>query len=85
MYGSILSKPRRYITNRSPAIDHMLKCSLCTGFWSGIIISVIAFFITPVVELVFLPLASCAMCWLYDSIIGLVHAQTESIDHYKKK
>ena len=53
--------------------EKLLKCSLCTGFWVGV---VVGSYIFPVEtkEFWFFAFASSAICWLYDSIVGMVQA-----------
>lgn len=38
MYGTILNKPRKWLTSRYKFFNELFKCSLCTGFWSGLIL-----------------------------------------------
>lgn len=38
MYGTILDKPRTWLTSRYNLVNELLSCALCTGFWCGLII-----------------------------------------------
>ena len=78
MYGSILAKPREYIKSKVKFTNDLLKCSLCTGFWSGIIIGGLIYYLKDnSLDILFLPLISSAACWLYDSVIGALHSIEE--------
>lgn len=71
-YGSILA------WLRSPLIklkffDELFKCSLCLGFWSGVLISLFLYQVdmwSPIYCL--LPFASSATCWTADGVIGII-------------
>ena len=39
MYGTIFNVPRRWITNRYVVFNELLKCSLCVGFWCGLLLT----------------------------------------------
>lgn len=65
MYGTILEKPRSFIASRSPFFKELISCSLCTGFWVGVILAV------PF-NLWFLPLFSAAICFIIDRLIDRI-------------
>ena len=70
-YGSILA------WLRSPLIkltffDELFKCSLCLGFWSGVLVSLSIYHINLWENIYFLlPLASACFTWFMDSFIGV--------------
>ena len=64
-YGSILSWPRDILC-KIGFLRELFKCSLCLGFWSGVII----YFIDQ--QNILLPLASAAVCWAADSFIAIL-------------
>jgi hypothetical protein len=78
MYGSILAGLREYAKSKVKFINDLLKCALCTGFWSGVVVgSIVYYFKDSSLDILFLPLISSAVCWLYDSVIGVLHSTEE--------
>ncbi len=68
-YGSILDKPRCWITTKSKFFQELFCCSLCLGFWTGIFIAFcIALLYGFETFLLFFPLASSGFCWVIDII-----------------
>ena len=61
-YGSILNKPRKIFCKMS-LIKSLIKCSLCLGFWCGLIVGVIS-----QQNILTYGFAGAAMCWLADNI-----------------
>ncbi len=47
VYGKIFDKPRDYLKNKSLFFSQLIKCSMCTGFWVGVIL----FCLNPFTEL----------------------------------
>ena len=68
-YGTILNKPRKYLCSLHPLIKDLFSCSLCLGFWSGVILSIYS----PIPVL--LPLASSAVSWFADCLIDYIQLQ----------
>lgn len=64
-YGSILNWPRNLLCKLS-FFEELFKCSLCLGFWSGVIV----YFVEQ--KDLLLPLASAAVCWTADSIVAIL-------------
>lgn len=54
------------LTKLHVSIKQLFECSLCLGFWSGVII----YFVNETTPL--LPLASAATCWAADSLVGIL-------------
>lgn len=80
-HGSILNKPRNYLINKSKTLKDLFNCSLCLGFWSGLI--VILFYhhyINPTEYLYTFPIASCALCWFLDSLLDLIQISSCKLD-----
>ena len=55
----------------------MFKCSLCLGFWSGVIVAGIQFLHVGEI-LILLPFASAGASWFADHAIGAVIAIEQS-------
>ena len=72
-YGTILDRPRAFICKIS-FVDELFKCSLCLGFWVGIVILYIDG------EHILLPLASAGVCWLTDNINNAIQSIEIKID-----
>jgi len=65
-YGTILNMWRGWLTGLHSSIKQLFECSLCLGFWSGVMI----YFVDESTPL--LPLASAATCWIADSLVGIL-------------
>jgi hypothetical protein len=72
-YGSILARPRTFLSARSPVLAELFSCSLCLGFWAGIGVATFIYYFTPNWNNNFFlfPLFSAVTCWSGDSIIGI--------------
>ena len=62
MYGTILDKPRIWLTTRYNIINELLSCALCTGFWCGLILEFNIIY----------GLYSAATCYIIHLITGLL-------------
>lgn len=72
MFGSILNKPRNIII-RNKFFKELLECSLCTGFWSGIILGSVNYFFGGALQGIFITgLASAGFCFFFDSLLDLI-------------
>ena len=71
-YGSILNKPRSFICNIHPSIKELFKCSLCLGFWAGVIITVCNLYIFKTDTVIYLPLISSGVCWFLDCTLRTI-------------
>lgn len=78
-YGSILDSPRKFIC-KLKIFKELFNCSLCLGFWSGITIAIISYYIEENNKLIFLPFSSAALCWFFDSMLDLIQEATNKID-----
>jgi len=77
-YGKPTQFIRDFFKNK---IEGLFECSLCLGFWSGVIHCILLSTIAPSVWLLMLPFASAAMSWLTDTIILSV----EMVEIYLKE
>ena len=71
-YGSILDFIRRPLT-RIAYFDELFGCSLCLGFWSGVLVATYVYFKTGTIE-PYMPFVAAAASWLFDTIIGVLQA-----------
>jgi len=76
-YGTILNKPRTQL-QKINILKELFSCSLCLGFWSGVVIAYSAQGLIP--GLIFLPLASAAICWVVDLIVDLLSIIANLLD-----
>ena len=65
-YGKPTKSIRDYFKNK---VKGLFECSLCLGFWAGIIHCILLLLIVPSAWLIMLPFASAALSWLADTII----------------
>jgi hypothetical protein len=74
-YGHILKPIRDYLVQRSEKLDELFKCSLCLGFWSGVIL--LPFTIDSLhSRCILAPLISAACSWTADSIVQCIQQIT---------
>lgn len=80
-YGSILDRPRRYISSRSNLLKELLNCSLCLGFWCGLIVgSLMYYFNDAKIAYLLFPFCSSACCWFFDSLLDLIQLSCNKLD-----
>lgn len=68
-YGTILQFLRLFLTKRSTKLTELFSCSLCLGFWSGVILSPIAIKTLGIWYGILTPLVSAACSWCIDLIL----------------
>ena len=61
-YGTILNKFRDIVC-RVNLIDKLFRCSLCLGFWCGLLVSLGSFKIAC---------ASAGFCWFFDNLNNIL-------------
>jgi hypothetical protein len=83
-YATILSWPRNLLSKLS-FFNDLFKCSLCLGFWSGVILAIASYFINWSSILYLLPLASSALSWISDSLLRVVQTIEISLDKHIEK
>jgi len=59
-YGTIFNKPRNKL-KKIKILNELLNCSLCLGFWCGVVIGLYT-------SNLLLPLTSAGACWFVDNI-----------------
>jgi len=79
-YGTILDTPRNIIKSKSKFLTELLNCSLCLGFWCGVLITLPLCLYSFTIQYLLLPLASSAVCWSLDSVVELIHVATNKIE-----
>lgn len=72
-YGSILNIPRNLVT-KLKIFENLFKCSLCLGFWAGVIVSLLTD------SNILLPLASAGVCWFMDNINNTLQSVELKLD-----
>ena len=72
-YGSILNMPRNLIRKIS-LFDNLFKCSLCLGFWTGVIVSL------STDHNMLLPFASAGICWFFDNMNNTLQSVEIKLD-----
>ena len=82
-YGSILNWVRKPLV-KIPIFNELLKCSLCIGFWSGVVIGLFGFYNTHNNIFFLLPLISSCVCWFSDAIIGILQSLEIYLDNINK-
>jgi hypothetical protein len=81
-FGSILKRPRSLL-KEIPLFRDLLNCSLCLGFWTGLLIGLILYFYKEnnIIYCLF-PLASSGLCWFFDCLLELI--QQKLVDSENK-
>lgn len=72
-YGSILNVPRNLLTKIN-LLKQLLNCSLCLGFWCGVIV----YIVEP--QHIMLPFASAACCWFADNLNNTLQSVEIKVD-----
>ena len=78
-YGTILNRYRKFVTKLHPKIAELHKCSLCLGFWTGVIVGVTDYFLNGT-SYYLLPLASSGLCWFIDNLNNMIQSVEIKID-----
>ena len=73
-YGTILSPVRCGLVARAIFFKQLFECSLCLGFWSGVIIAPWTALNVGPYDAILLPFASAAWCWSCDELHEFVVA-----------
>lgn len=71
--------PFKELFSNMPVLKEGLECSLCLGFWAGVGITA-AFYSNTGVLLWHIPFMTSGFCWLFDSIVDLIHVTAEKND-----
>ena len=77
MYGKP-TRPIRDFFDRALGIGEMFSCALCTGFWSGVIVSSVQLWMGNDVPPLF-PFAVSAFAWFFDTLIKLMQSCEQRI------
>lgn len=82
-YGKPTEFIRAFLSSKSDSFEYLFKCSLCLGFWSGVLHSLLYFLFIPQDKIVILliPAASAVCSLLLDSAIQCI----QMIEIYLKK
>ena len=69
----IFKKPRNFIVSKSNFFKELFSCSLCLGFWAGVLLLILDSHLFGFKkEFIYYPLASSAFCWFFDSLLDLI-------------
>lgn len=68
-YGSILKFLRDFLTAKHDKFKELFKCSLCLGFWTGVIVVIIISKNSFSSEYILFPFASAAFCNIVDILL----------------
>lgn len=71
-YGSILNRIRNFLSKQFTFFSDLFKCSLCLGFWCGVILAPIFCIEYGLIKSILYPFASSAVCWSADIIIDFI-------------
>lgn len=67
-YGTILESVRRVLGAKIPVMIELFHCSLCLGFWAGVLIAPLVMATDDIIYAVLFPFASAAWCWTIDEL-----------------
>lgn len=70
----ILKIPREYLKSKSKHLQEFLSCSLCLGFWAGVLLSFFDYFLLKkyCLSIILYPLSTAAFCWFFDSTLDMI-------------
>ena len=74
-YGSIFNYPRNELRKLSPYFEELFKCSLCLGFWSGLIIG-----LTSKENLLLFPFYGAAISFFADHFLELIQTAISKLE-----
>jgi len=83
-YGSILEWLRKPL-KRVKLFRDLFECSLCLGFWSGLIIGGGLWYETRDTAYALFPFASAAFSWFMDGVIGVIQSLEIYLDEKESK
>lgn len=70
----IFKTPRDFITSRSKKLKQLFSCSMCLGFWTGLLLAVIENL--PLEkwsnDFIYYPFAVSGFCWFFDCVLDLI-------------
>lgn len=68
----ILSRPRNYLKSKSKHLKEFLSCSLCLGFWVGMLLAYCEHSNNFSINYIYYPLSVSAFCWFFDSALDMI-------------
>jgi hypothetical protein len=68
-YGSILKFLRDFLNSKSDKFKELFSCSLCLGFWTGVLLVPLIYSEFTIPELLAFPLVSAAFCNIVDMLL----------------
>lgn len=68
----ILSRPRNYLKSKSKHLKEFLSCSLCLGFWTGLLLAGFENSSNFSINYIYYPLSVSAFCWFFDSTLDMI-------------
>jgi len=68
-YGTVLRFLRNFLTSRSKKLTELFTCSLCLGYWAGVLLMPLAIIKLGFCYGLLLPLVSAACSWCIDTIL----------------
>jgi len=74
-YGSIFDFPRDELRKLSPYFGELFKCSLCLGFWSGLIVG-----LTSKENLLLFPFYGAAISFFADQFLELIQTAISKLE-----
>jgi len=74
-YGTILSFFRNFLISKSKKLEELFECSLCLGFWCGVIIAPFLYYFENYgLKTLLYPLFSACICWTHDLSLRYIRA-----------
>lgn len=73
----IFFAPREYLKSKSKYLERLLSCSMCLGFWVGVLLSLLVYLDSYCLSLnlIYYPFSVSAFCWFFDSLLDLIQYQ----------
>ena len=62
----------------------LLACSLCLGFWAGLLAAFVAY-LRHDITLLALPLATSISAWLFEAVIDLLHTLELTLEEFRSR
>jgi len=70
----VFSIPREYLKSKANWLKELLSCSMCLGFWVGILLAYSDYLQTSKISIdyIYYPFAVSAFCWFFDCVLDLM-------------
>lgn len=80
VHGKIFDRPREYLSGKCDFFRKLIKCSMCTGWWVGMLMGglILLHTISPLIfYLICMPFASSGVCFILERLVIFIDDHIE--------